>query len=156
MNVMRLFGESLEVTESLFTTIERMVCHLYGMLEESDINSARYKQFCRAKTPEPHQLLLTKNELLHHVKRANYQLLVSKQALNTNFEPHSPIRHGWQDNEGRLEIVWMERKPAPEHMLELITCKCRRALCGDDCQCGILSLDCTDLCKCTGNCDKVE
>ena len=37
MNAMRLFGESLEVTESLFTIIERMVCHLYGMPEESDV-----------------------------------------------------------------------------------------------------------------------
>ena len=126
------------------------------MPEESDINSARYKKFCRAKTPEQHQLPPTKDELLQHVKRANYQLLVWKQALNINFEPHSPIGHGWQDNEGRLEIFWMERKLAPESMLAFINCNCRRALCGDYCQCRILSLECTDLCKCSGNCENVE
>ena len=75
MNAMRLLGESLEVTESLFATIEKMVCHLYGMSEESDINSARCKKFCRAKTPEPHNLFPTKEELLQHVKRANYNRL---------------------------------------------------------------------------------
>ena len=90
------------------------------------------------------------------MKRVNYQSLVWKQALNTNFEPHSPIGHGLQDNEGRLEIVWMERKPVPESMLELITCNCRRALYGDDCHCRILSLECTDLCKSTGNCENAE
>ena len=75
MNAMRLLGESLEVTESLFATIEKMVCHLYGMSEESDINSAGCKKFCRAKTPEPHNLFPTKEELLQHVKRANYNRL---------------------------------------------------------------------------------
>ena len=75
MNAMRLLGESSEVTESLFAIIERMVCHLYGMPEESDINSARYKKFCRAKKSEPYQLPLTKDELLQHVKQANYNRL---------------------------------------------------------------------------------
>ena len=156
MNAMILLGESVEVTESLFAIVERMVCHLYGIPEASDTNSARYKKFCRAKIPKSHQLPPAKDELLHHLKRANYQLLVWKQALNTNFEPHSPIGHVWQDNEGRLEIAWKERKPAPETMLELTTCNCRRALCGDDCQCRILSLECTDLCKCTANCENFE
>ena len=68
MNAMRLLGESLEVTEILFAIIERMLCHLYGMPEESDINSARNKKFCRAKTPEPHQLSPIKDKLLQHVK----------------------------------------------------------------------------------------
>ena len=54
MNAMRLLGKSLEVTESLFAITERMVCNLYSMHEESDINSARDKKFRRAKTPEPH------------------------------------------------------------------------------------------------------
>ena len=68
MNAMRLLGESLEVTESLFSIIERMVCHLYGMPQESDVNIFSYKKFCRAKTSEPHQLPPTKDELLQHVK----------------------------------------------------------------------------------------
>ena len=76
--------------------------------------------------------------------------------MNNNFEPQSPIGHDWLHNEGRLENVWMELKLAPESMLELITCNCRRALCGDDCQRRVLSLECTDLCKCTGNCKNVE
>ena len=53
MNAMRLLGGSLEVTENFFTIFERLVCHLYGITEESDINNARYKEFCRAKTLEP-------------------------------------------------------------------------------------------------------
>ena len=76
--------------------------------------------------------------------------------MNTNFELHFSIRHSWQDNEGRLEIVWMERNPAIESMLVLITCNCGGALCGDDCQCSVLSLECTGRCNCTGNCENVK
>ena len=72
MNAMRVLGDSLEATESLFTIVERMVCHLYGMPEESDVNSAMYKKFCMAKTPESHQLPRTKDELLQHVKRVTF------------------------------------------------------------------------------------
>ena len=82
MNAMILLGESVEVTESLFAIVERMVCHLYGMPEESDANNARYKKFCRAKIPESHQLPPARDELLQHLKRANYQLLVWKQPLS--------------------------------------------------------------------------
>ena len=53
MNTMRLLGGSLEVTENFFTIFERMVCHLYGITEESDINNTRYKKLCRATTLKP-------------------------------------------------------------------------------------------------------
>ena len=112
--------------------------------------------FCRSKTPEPYQLPPTKDELLQHIKRANYQSFVWKQALDSSFEVESPVGHGWQENYGNLEVMWMERKPAPESVLELITCTCRRSVCGEECQCWLLSLECTDLCKCTGNCDNVQ
>ena len=145
VEAMRLLGESLQITESLFCTIERMVCHLYGMPEEHDIDNARYKMFCRSKTPEPYQLPPTKDELLQHIKRANYQSFVWKQALDSSFEVESPVGHGWQENDGNLEVMEMERKPAPESVLELITCTCRRSVSGEECQCRLLSLECTDL-----------
>ena len=50
----------------------------------------------------------------------------------------------------------MECKPAPESLMKLITCNCQWALCGDDFQCRILSLECTDLGKCSGNCENAQ
>ena len=71
--LLRLPGESLEVTESLFAAIERMVCHLYGMPKKSDKIAPGVRKFCRAKLTDTHQLPPTKDELLQHLKRANDQ-----------------------------------------------------------------------------------
>ena len=69
-NATRFLGDSLDVTEIFFATIERMVCHLYLMLEGSDVNSASYKKFSRVKAPYPHHLPPRINELVQHTKRA--------------------------------------------------------------------------------------
>ena len=148
-------GESLEVSENLFANIEHLVCHLYGMPNEVDVNNGRYKTFCKSKTPEPHQLPPTKDELLQHVKRANYQSYIWKRAFMVNPDVPSPTGHGWSENDSHLEIVWMENQPAPESLLELVVCNCRRAKCADNCQCRILSMECTDVCKCAGNCENI-
>ena len=65
----------------------------------------------------------------------------------------SPTGHGWSENDSHLEIVWMENQPAPESLLELVVCDYSRTKCADNFQCCILSMDCTDVCKCAGNCE---
>ena len=47
----------------------------------------------------------------------------------------------------------MENMPAPESVLEMMVCECRKSACGNMCQCWILELECTDLCKCSGSCN---
>ena len=148
-------GENIAVDESTTEKIEKLFCHLYGMPEENEINQARYRKFCKNKIPEPHQLPPTKDELLQHVKRANYQSFVWKRALYANPDIPSPIGNGWSLKDDVLEVVWMENLPAPESVLELITCDCRRLKCNASCQCKILSLECTDICKCHANCENV-
>ena len=55
-DALRLLGETPEVDDSVFNTIERLMCHLYGMQAEHGINNARYKKFSQGKTPDPQQL----------------------------------------------------------------------------------------------------
>ena len=54
--------------------------------------------------------------------------------------------HGWREIDGKLEIVWMAYPPAPDSIMELITCNCRRSICNEDCQCRILLMECTAIC----------
>ena len=62
-----------------------------------------------------------------------------------------------EDNE--LAIDWMDLAPAPDSVLELAFCKCKRSKCkaenADDGCCANLGLQCTDLCQCK-NCDNLE
>ena len=46
----------------------------------------------------------------------------------------------------------MTEKPAPESILELIVCSCKRK-CGSGCQCLQHGLNCTDVCPCSYTCN---
>ena len=46
----------------------------------------------------------------------------------------------------------MTCKPAPEEILELISCTCRK--CDTSCSCSLHNLSCTDACK-SSNCDNI-
>ena len=149
-------GEVIVVDKSTTNVIEKLFCHLYGMPERNEINDARHRSFCKNKIPEPHQLPPTKDELLQHVKRANYQSFIWKRARHANPDITSPVGNGWSLSGDVVEVVWMESPPAPESVLELITCDCRRLKCNASCQCKILSLECTDICKCHANCKNMN
>ena len=97
----------------------------------------------------------TKDELIQHLKRANYQSFVWKRALQVNPDIPSPVGNGWSLKDDVWKIVWMETLPAPESVLELVTCDCRRLNCNGHCQCRALSLECTDVCKCHANCENI-
>ena len=88
-------GEDIVVDEITTNIIEKLFCHLYGMPEENEINDARYCKFCKNKIPEPHQLPPTKDELLQHVKQANYQSFIWKRTLHANPDIPSPVGNGW-------------------------------------------------------------
>ena len=91
--------------ESTPNIIEKLFCHLYGMPEENEINDARYREFCKNKIPEPHQLPPTKDELLQHVKRANYQSFIWKRALHANPDIRSPVGNGWSLSGDMLDVA---------------------------------------------------
>ena len=83
MDAMKLLGESVQLNESLVAAIEQFGCHIYRTSGEVDINEVRYKMFCRGKTPLSNQLPPTRDELLQHIKRSNYQSYIWKNVLLT-------------------------------------------------------------------------
>ena len=102
------------------------------------------------KAPPPESLPPTKDALYLHFDRLNYQCRQWKTALNLHHELSDPTDHGWvNDDNGRLGIHWTECKPAPEAILEFVTCSCRKSECGtNQCGCVFVNLRCIDLCLC--------
>ena len=92
----------------------------------------------------------THNELQQHVKCCNYQYYVWKQALPANPDVPSPFGHGWLLRDDLLKIQWIENMPAPKSGLDDV--QCRKSAWRNMCQCRILGLECTDLCKCSRSC----
>ena len=148
-------GESIDIDESTFKVLEQLFCHLYGVPEKSEINEVRYIKFCKENVPEPNKLPPTEDELRQHIKRANYQAFVWKRALDVNPNIPSPVGNGWCLTENCLEVKWMENRPAPDAVLELVTCSCRKSNCNESCQCRMLSMECTDVCKCQAKCQNI-
>ena len=99
------------------------------------------------------QLPPTQDALRKHVQRANYQAFVWKNALEAMPNITGPNGHGWiASRDGHLEVDWMDQKPAPTDLLELVSCLCRTVCTTGRCSCSKAALSCTDACLCV-NCE---
>ena len=145
-------GEQWSITEELCVQLESFLCAMYGMKKGyQDVNQCRYAVFCSKKgEAESHQLPPCRDCLHHHCKRANYQTAVWKNALTSNQAP-GLAGYEWaleRDESGqRLDIVWMSGSPAPEAVIELLACTCKRICKSNTCKCVLNALECSDLCR---------
>ena len=137
--------------------VEKFTCKLYG-IEASNTDEARYKKFCLAKrTPEPQQLPPTRDALLCHCKRVSYVTAIVKSSLVATLTIPNPDGYGWKVCEGKIEVEWLLRPLAPETLLELVSCSCRKTVCDkESCVCLSYSLPCTDLCLCNCECNDID
>lgn len=105
------------------------MCHLYGQVDCTDINKARYNLFRLGKHSEE-QLPPTKDSLGKHLMRANYQAAVWRRSLEQLQELPGPVGNGWLlADDGTLEIDWCDLPPAPESILKTVQCACKTGGC---------------------------
>ena len=120
------FGDSFTFESSLFPQIELFVCKLYG-LRCDNTDEARYQKFVASKkSPEPQKLPPTRDALLCHCKRVSYVTAVIKRSLRPSEEVPPPDGYGWTLTNEQLSPVWMLRPPAPDEILQLISCNCKK------------------------------
>ena len=157
IKLFKRFGDSFTFDIGLFATLQKFVCELYGVKADST-DDARYKKFVgKKKTPEPQQLPPTSDALLCHCKRVSYVTAVAKRSLFAQIIYPGPDGHGWQLSDQSLNIQWMLRKPAPDDILQLLSCNCRKSKCKTQaCVCVSHGLQCTDLCGCADVCENVN
>ncbi|KAG1670035.1 hypothetical protein GQR58_017158 [Nymphon striatum] len=113
-------------------------CSLYCLNTSiSDVNKLRYEMFRSRKGDiSSGQLPPCKDALKQQTNRANYQAAIWRRSLQNSPEIPSPTNgHGWNVVEGKLGICWLTGAPAPDVVLELMSCKCPRRcnenLCGE-------------------------
>ena len=94
--------------------------------------------------------------LLLHDKRANYQACIWRRALLQNPIVPSPDGHGWAVKDDIITIEWLGANPAPDEVLSLLSCLCKRTCRMEDCCCLQARLKCTYLCatKCDNMVDE--
>ena len=143
-------GQSWDVSTELFEKLQEITCHMYiPSTNTSNVNDLRYQIFCAKRGQvESSQLPPCKDCLSMHVLRANYQAAIWRRSLEC--QPLVPKPHGcgWTtDDDGKLAIEWMRGSPAPDAVLQLLSCKCVRSCKMPDCTCLSNGLKCTDMCK---------
>lgn len=130
-------------------TFQEFVCELYGHKDTCDVNGVRFLIFKGGKFSEE-SLPPTEDSLSLHVKRANYQAYIWRNATTAMLNLPSATDNGWQLNGGYLAITWMSIPIAPDSLLSFINCGCKLGCNTNRCNCKKASLKCTDLCKCEG------
>ena len=89
----------------------------------------------------------------YDIKRANYQARIWRKALVPKPTLLSKSQHGWIIDDDSVSIKWLGSSPAPEEVLELISCLCKRTCKAEDCVCMQAQLKCTSLC--TAKCNNM-
>lgn len=146
---LKQLGESWVVSSELQANLEELVCLWYASKPgTSDVNQLRYNLFCSRKgETESHQLPPCKDSLTKHVQRANFQAAIWKRSLQADPQTPSPVGNGWKIESGHLAIDWMDGLPAPQAVLDLLSCKCTRTCKLPSCVCLMNGLKCTDMCR---------
>ena len=133
----------------LFKKLNKFTCLLYSMQAEcSSVNDLRYEQF-RLKKGEVHsaQLPPCEDSLMEHTKRANYQAAVWKHCIVQNQSIPKPEGHSWQFNKGLMTPKWISGAPAPNSILDFLSCDCKKDCNSQKCSCISNKLKCTPMCK---------
>ena len=63
----------------------------------------------------------------------------------------SSYKMGWIQKGGHVSPNWMTLPDASKACQELIKCTCKQR-CFTSCKCKTFRLECTELCKCSGQC----
>lgn len=117
------------------------------------LNSLRYRQYVLSAykvTSNIAALSPTKGAARQHSLRVYYQI---QQWLG---EEKNPELHGWKSTRNGLMPITTMEPPAPDELLELISCKCKKD-CKGNCGCRKSGLYCSKICKnCEGCCTNAE
>ena len=88
--------------------------------------------------------------------RAGYQATIWRRALEAKPDIPHPSGHGWTlDTAGVLSIHWMDQLPAPQALLELVSCGCTTGCATRRCTWKTHGMPCTDVYQCS-RCENVQ
>ena len=150
----RLMDKSDDISEELFLEIQIFVIRMYSKnCPYNNINEARKHIFAQGGIFE--NIPPTEAALLQHVKRAVYQACyVWAQSLIPCPILPSPENWGYKQTPHGWKPHWTDLPEAATSSTMLVKCGCVKG-CNYRCKCQKLNLQCTQLCKCKGDCSEI-
>lgn len=95
------------------------------------------------------------DSLYQHILRVNFASYICKNCTIPILNAPSPVGYGWSLPADTLEITWGTQGPAPDSILEFVSCKCKKGCQTNRCSCYKANLKCTEFCQCS-SCENSE
>ena len=112
----------------VYACCEPFVMSLYTIsinkIAVGNVNDLRYWLFCQ-KRHKNEKLPPTQDSLSLHGKRAHYQAMVWRKALESRQNLPPPTGNGWEVKDGILQPVLITKDPAPTGLVDLTVCHCK-------------------------------
>lgn len=138
--------------EACLKSCTAFFCALYGRFGFIHMDILRSHLFACSKA-DLRSLPPTQDAFVLHAKRAIYQMILYKEAINGQINVPSPTNYGRTIRDGMLMCVMMQKEAKPVALLSKrkVYCKCSDSKCLAGCRCKNARVDCTAGCLCTGD-----
>jgi hypothetical protein len=94
-------------------------------------------------------LPLTKAALQQHILRSHFQSAVWKSSIKAFPEIGTPNNHGWEIFEDIFIPIMTLNSAAPNTIMEIRKCDCKKGCNSNVCSCKQQQLTCTEMCGCS-------
>jgi hypothetical protein len=156
---LQMLSTEEEVTETMLATLASFVCAAYSSkgIYIKTISELRWHLFCKHMA-ESDKLPPTLGALRQHVLRVHIQARVWGQAsISLQDSQMDPLQNGYhKESDSQLKPTMTNALPAPEAIIEMVSCQCKRDCSSARCSCRKNNLSCTDLCQCGSACQNDE
>lgn len=150
-NIARTFNDENSTLSEVREAGETLFLMVYGAkkIRNLSLDSYRFDQFKKSLQKQKSRLELlppTSEAAAQHSSRAFYQIQIWLG------NKKNPEQWGWKKINGSLQPITTLLAPAPESVLQLISCNCT-ADCSSRCGCRKAGLRCSQIC---GNCQGMQ
>ena len=115
-------GNQLNVPTSLVDELEELTCAIFSQRNFSSVDEVRLQKF--KDTSGTQSADASRNvdlALVQNIKRVNYQVAIWKHAHEAEPDIPHPCDHGWVEENGTLEPLWVRREELiPEELTGLL------------------------------------
>jgi hypothetical protein len=132
-----------------YNFLEQFVCLLYK--SEKTLPETRWHYFSKKQAQDEH-LPPTRGALLQHILRAHFITHIWKTSTIHNPLQWDPTKYGWEMVSDKLQPIMTKDPSAPDAILELVKCNCKKGCLTNACSCKGNNLPCTEICGCSSYC----
>lgn len=148
LDALAMLGNDIDLPADVCSQLERFVCIFYRSKIYTKVNELRWFLYSN-RAAEGENLPPTSGSLDLHIRRAHYISMIWRKACETHPCLPAPTAFGWTFDAGSsyFSPVRCLNPPAPEAVLHLIKCGCKRG-CEGRCSCRKNNIPCTEVCGC--------